>query len=77
MNRYTAPSRCDCDHHRNRFEPAVRAALAVLDRVSEGIDVPDRDIELALQVTGDAQFADFADMRDCAISARAQQEATA
>lgn len=54
MNQFTAPSRCEVSHHRNHFEPSVRAALGLLDRAAEGQDVPDCDIRLALQVTGDA-----------------------
>jgi hypothetical protein len=42
-------------HHRSRFGPAVRAALSLLDRVADGQPVAPWDVELALQVTGDAQ----------------------
>lgn len=55
MNRFPAASACDIAHHRNRFEPSVRAALALLDRVAEGDQVDDCDVALALQVTGDAE----------------------
>lgn len=54
MNQFTAPIQTDVDHHRNRFEPSVRAALGILDRVEDGQDVSSADVMLALEVTGDA-----------------------
>lgn len=81
MNRFTAPCACDRAHHRNRFEPSVRAALALLDRVSEGIPVPARDIRLALLVTGDAVAfpaqTDFRDIRALRVFARDHECANA
>jgi hypothetical protein len=64
MNRFATPTRCEVSHHRNNFAPVVRAALGVLDRVAEGIDVPAQDIELALQVTGDAEPIALRELRD-------------
>lgn len=70
MNQFTAPGYCDVSHHRNHFEPSVRAALGLLDRCAEGQDVSERDVQLALQVTGDAnagiglhEIARIAEMR--------------
>jgi hypothetical protein len=75
MNRLTAPCQSDADHHRNRFEPSVRAALALLDRVAEGIDIPAHDVHLALQVTGDAGSNDFRALRGYARFAQKRESA--
>lgn len=47
---------------RTHLGPAERAALRLLDRVADGQDVSDRDVLLALEVTGDAQIADCAEI---------------
>lgn len=62
MNRYAAPCQSDVNHHRNRFEPRVLAALRLLDRVEEGQAVPDREVQRALEVTGDVHRDAFADV---------------
>jgi hypothetical protein len=62
MNRYAAPCQSDANHHRNRFEPSKLAAMRLLDRVADGQSVSDRDVQLALEVTGDVNRDAFADM---------------
>jgi hypothetical protein len=39
--------------HRATFPEAVRQALGILDRVSEGQQIPKPEIERALRLTGD------------------------
>lgn len=39
--------------HRDTFPDPVRYALGVLDRASEGQEIPLREIEHALRLTGD------------------------